>query len=419
MNLKDKTVCLYDDGMNMWMAERLARDFGRVLVFTPWTSDYPRSQDDRIGEGVEGVDRISDFFEHIDDVDLFVFLGLYSGGLQEHLVDLGKRVWGSKHGDMLERDRFGAHKKLEKAGVPVPDVEKIKGISALREYLKENEDVYVKVSDYRGDFETFHSENYDLTKSVLDELEHRLGLQGTNYEFMVEQPISGDDVVEFGYDGYSIDGQFPDETICGFEQKDVSYACCVVKRDKLSPLVTDFCEKMSPTLKRLKYRNFIHTEGRTGKQKIPRIIDLTCRIGSPPGELMSEMISNLSEIFWFGAEGIMTQPKWNAKFGVQLFVDSSWSENKFQAVHLPVNIGRWVKLRNYCIDDGTRYVIPKYPNFDNIGSVVGIGSTLDEAIEKANKYAKEIKGHKVDIPTASVDKLKEIIKKAGVLGISI
>lgn len=417
--MKNKTVLLFDDGMNTWMAERLTRDFSRVLIHTPWSSDYPRSQDDRIGEGIEGVERVSDIWGILDEVDLFIFLGLYHGGLQEHLVSLGKRVWGSKHGDLLERDRWGSYQKLQKLDIPTPEMTRIKGIGKLREFLKENEDVYIKVSEYRGDFETFHSVKYELTKPILDELEHRLGLVGDNYEFIVCLPIDGDDVVEFGYDGWSIDGKFPSETIVGFEHKDVSYVCGVKPASKLSPLVTDFCEKISPTLKRLQYRNFIHTEGRTGKEKIPRIIDLSQRIGSPPGEILCEMLTNLGDIFWYGAEGELIEPKWEGKFGVQMFVDSSWSDDKFQAVHFPDKIKRWVKLRNYCIQDGTYYVIPKYRHFDNVGSVVAVGNSIDECIEKVNKYAKEISGYKIEIPTASADKLKEIISKAKSIGISI
>lgn len=417
MSLKDKTVLVFSDGMDMFMAERLTRDFSRVMLHTPWSSDYPRSQDDRIGEGIEGVERVSDFWKVLDEVDLFCFFGLYHGGLQEHLEDLGKRVWGSRCGDALERDRWGANKKLEKLGMPRPEMERIKGIEKLREYLKENEDVYIKVSDYRGDFETFHAENYDLAKPVLDELEHRLGEQLCDYEFIVEQPISGDDVVEFGYDGWCIDGQFPDETIIGYEKKDVAYACTVKKHSQLSPLITDFTDKIVGTLKKYRYRNFIHTEGRTGKDKIPRVIDVSCRIGSPPGEVLTELLDNLGEILWSGADGIMVQPKWKAKFGVQIFVDSSWSENKWLAVHYPDSISKWVKLRNYTVIDGIHYVIPKYKDFDNIGSVVAIGNTLDEAIEKVNKYAEQIKGHKVEISTASMDKLKEVIKKGEAIGI--
>ena len=416
MNYKDKTVCVYSDGMDMWMAERLTRDFGRVLLFTPWTSDYPRSQDDRIGTGIEEVERISDFWSHIDDIDLFIFLGLYHGDIQQHLVDLGKRVWGSRNGDMLERDRWGAYKKFERLEIPSPEMTKVKGIDKLREFLKENENVYIKVSDYRGDFETFCSKNYQLSKPVLDELEHRLGLQGINYEFIICYPIDGNDIVEFGYDGYSIDGKFPKETIVGYEHKDVAYCCHV--NSNFSPLVTDFTEKLSETLKRLKYRNFIHSEGRTGKEKIPRIIDTTCRIGSPPGEVLCEMLSNLADIFWFGADGELIEPVWEAKYGIQIFIDSSWSENKFQAVEFPEKIARWVKLRNYCIDSGTHYVIPKYKDFDNIGSVVAIGNSLDECIEKVSGYSEQIKGHKVEIATASTDKLKEIIKKGEAIGIS-
>src|SRR6185503_10396055 len=127
---------------------------------------------------------------------------------------------------------------------------------------------------------------------------------------IIETPISGDDVVEFGYDGWSIDGQLPESSICGYELKDVAYCCHVQKYKYLSPLITDFTEKIVPVLKKHQYRNFFHTEGRTGKEKIPKVIDVTCRAGSPPCGVLIEMLENLGEIMWYGADGILKEPVW-------------------------------------------------------------------------------------------------------------
>jgi hypothetical protein len=418
MNLKEKTVCIYDDGLFMFLAERLARDFKVCYLFTPWKSDYPRAQDDAIGEGIKGVKRISDFWDYIDEIDLFVFPGLYQGDIQNHLVDLGKRVWGSKNGDCLERYRLEANERFKKLGMPRPEMESVTGIGELRERLQDVDNRYIKVSNYRKDFETWKHENYKLSEPILDELEHRLGKNKDKYEFIIETPISGEDVVEFGYDGFCIDGQFPSKTIIGYEIKDVAYCCHVKKHEDLSPLITDFTDKISSTLKKFRYRNFFHTEGRTGKEKIPRVIDVTCRAGSPPSEVLVEMISNLDEVMWYGADGELIEPVFEAKYGIEIMIDSSWAgESRWQAIDYPKEISRWVKLRSYTIIDGMHYVIPKYQDFDNCGAVVAIGDTMQECFDKVKKYAGQIKGHKIDINCGSIDKLNEVIKRGEVIGI--
>jgi hypothetical protein len=416
-NLKDKTVLIWDDGMCMFIAERLSRDFGKTLLYTPWESDYPKSQDDSVGEGIPHVKRVSSFWDCVDEADLIVFPGLYHSDIQKHLVKLGKRVWGSRKGDELERYRLEAHELFKDLDMPRPEIKVIIGIDRLRKHLQNVDDRYIKVSNYRKDFETWKHINYDLSEPVLNELEHRLGKKSNSYEFLVETPISGDNVVEFGYDGWSIDGKFPEETITGYEIKDVAYCAHVKKHSELSPLQTDFTDKIAETLKKYKYRNFIHTEGRTGKEKLAKIIDVTCRFGLPPTELLIEMISNISEIMYMGADGVMVQPKWEARYGIEIMIDSSWSENKWQAVQVPKSISRFVKFRNYTIIDGTYYIIPKYENFDNVGAVVAMGNSMKECFDKVKEYSDKIKGHKIDIECGSIDKLNEVISKGQKLGI--
>lgn len=417
-NLKDKTVLIYDDGLFMFLAERLSRDFGTVLLYTPWESDYPRSQDDAIGEGIEGVTRISSFWDHIDEADLFVFPGLYHGDIQIQLVNMGKRVFGSRNGDELERFRLEANQHFKELGLPRPTMTSVTGIDNLRKHLEKVEDKYIKVSNYRKDFETWHHINYTLSEPVLDELEYRLGKLKDKYEFIIEDPIKGDDVVETGSDTYSIDGQYPSKTGFGYEIKDVAYCMHIKDTKDISPLVTDFNDKISETLKKYQYRNFFSTEIRVGKDKIPYCIDFTARFPSPNSELFVEICSNLSEIMLFGAEGVLIEPVFEAKYGIEIMIDSSWSENKWQAIQFPKEISRWVKLRNYTVIDGTYYVIPKYTDFDNVGAVVAIGDTMEECFEKVKLYADQINGHKIEINTGSIDKLNEVISKGKKLGIN-
>jgi|SRR5579863_269686 len=416
--VNDKTVLIYDDGLFMWLADRLSRDFMTVYLYIDWKSDYPKSSDAAIGTNIPNVIRVYDFWLYAKKADLIVFPGLYHGDMQQVLVnDFKKPVWGSKFGDEFERERLKTNQWMQKVGLPHPEIVSVKGIDKLRNYLKEVDERYIKVSNYRKDFETWKHVNYELSEMELDKLEHKLGKLKDDYEFIVEKPIKGDDIVEAGYDGYCINGKFPDKTIFGMEIKDVAYCGHVKDYSDISPLITDFNDKISEELEKHEYCNFFSTEQRIGSDKVSTCIDITTRMASPPGELFCEMCLNLPEIFWYGALGIMVNPIFEDEYGVQIFIDSPWSENEWYPIQFPKEISRWVKLRNYCIMDDTYYVIPKYTNFDNIGSVLATGKSIKECFKKIEEYTDQIKGSKNEINLGSINEINEVIKRASDIGI--
>jgi hypothetical protein len=176
----------------------------------------------------------------------------------------------------------------------VTPYETITGISNLREYLKKHDDVYVKCSILRGDFETFHAVNYRHVEPKLDELTHNLGAMKDIKEFVVEDAYN--DAVETGMDFYTVDGQYPSRTLVGIEVKDLGYIGKIMDYDKISPKLTDYNTKMSETFKNYGYRGFFSTEIRISKDKPPYMLDFCARAGSPPSELYQLMYKNLAEI---------------------------------------------------------------------------------------------------------------------------
>lgn len=418
MNLKNKTLLFHDEGgICLPFAIRLARDYGRVLYFNEWESAFSVSKDNRIGEGFDDIEKVDDFDECVDDADIIVFPFCTRAAKQVRLENQGKRVWGSRYGSEIELDRMMANKLFTKLDIPSPTMVKIKGVDKLKQHLKENDDKYIKISRFRGNRETFHHETYELSESVLDDFAHELGGEKDLFEFIVCDPIDSD--CEVGYDGFCIDGQFPSTTLFGYECKDACYAGHVRKMDNMSPLVTDAPKKLAPYLKKEGYRNFFHLEHRIDKKKTPFLTDVTCRQAIPPGELYIEMCSNISEIVWFGSDGELKEPEWEAKYGVQVIIKSSWAgEDKWQGVSFPDSIKRWVKLHFAMKAGDTYHIIPRYDLMNEIGCVVAIGDTLDEAIEKAEKYCKQIKGYSVECCIGDVKKIRETIKKGDAIGIS-
>lgn len=415
--VNDKVACVVDSGMFMWLAEVLARDFETVYLYVHWHSDYPQQKDAMIGTGIPNVIRVKEFWPYFDKIDIFIFPGLYEGGLQNYLASVGKKVWGARNGDEFERERWKAHEFYKSIDIPVPEVQKVNSFNRLDEELKQQEDRYVKISEYRGDGETFHHQDYQLSEQQLSDWRHHLGKGGSKYEFLIEKPIRRDDIVEAGFDPYVIDGKYPENILFGYEVKDESYVAVTKKSSELPEFITDFHRKMADELAKHQYRQFLSTEIRVGEDKVPTVIDTTTRFASPPSELYSLMALNFAEIIWYGASGVLVEPIFEFEYGVEVFIYSQMAEDEWMPVRYPKEVAQYVRLRNYCIIDGVYYVIPRYPSYDHIGVIVVGGKSLKECFKKVDEIKEQIQGQKLDIHNGSLDKAMEVIKKGEHIGL--
>ena len=415
-DLKTKVALVVDNGLFVYIAQKIASQFGKVYYWTPWVSAFPKSNDLLIGAGLPEIERIRWFWDYIDKVDVFIFPDVYFGDLQEQLRDMGKAVWGGFRGDELELNRNGTKKLLKQLGLPVGNYERVVGLEALREYLKEHEDVYVKVSTVRGDFETFHAPTYSLVEPKLDELESKLGAKKFIEEFIVEDNVEA--VVEIGYDGWCIDGEFPSIGIQGYEIKDKGLLAAIKPYDELGEQVKMVNSKLSPILKNYGYRGFFSTELRITKGNVPYLIDPCMRCGSPPSELYQEMIGNLAEVIWAGAHGGLIAPEPVCKFGCEVMIHSSWADEHWQAIDFPESIRQFVKLRNLTRIRDRYYVVPQRVGLAEIGAVVGIGDTLKEAIDHAKENCEKIGGYYIECKLDSIDEAIEQIKAGQKIGIN-
>ena len=409
VNLKTKTVLCYDNGIFPEMAVTLSKSFGRVLYYVPWTSGMPKSNARLIGSGIDGVERVDSPWPYFDDVDLWVFNDVYEGDMQQWLASQGKRVWGCRGGAELEIDRPTSKEVSRKLGIDIGPYKVVKGLDALREHLKKNDDQWVKISGTRGDMETFGAKSYEKVEPRLDELEHNMGALKKVMEFTVEEGIN--DAIEGGYDGYVIDGKFPRAAMTGVEVKDEAYLMKTVRWSELPEQVRSVNEKLAPALKKYGYRGFISTEVRCTKDGKAYLIDPCCRAGSPPNELYQVMMENMAEAIWYGAEGVLIEPEFKSKWGAEVLLISEWADQNWMHVSFPRKIREFVKLRNFCVIDGEYYVIPQWTGCAEIGAVVALGDTPDEAIENCKKIAEQVEGHLLDKPIDALDIAREQLEQ--------
>ena len=412
-----KTILIYDTGLFCHIAEHLAASkyFDKVLYHNPtWKDSFASSNKVYVADGIPGIERAEHFWDAVNEYRdkglVVMFPDIQNGDLQDELVRQGIPVWGSRGAEELEMDRWAFKQDtLTGLGMPVQPMKRIIGLDKLREYLKDDKNApkYIKISMTRGDMESRKHSSYAISKQWMDELEHKHGPLCSDMEFIAEDPI--ETTLELGYDGFCIDGRYPDPSMHGVEMKDVGYIGCVMPYAQLPEPMLYVNNKMSATLKGFGYRGFMSTEIRVGKDGKFYYIDPTMRAGSPPSQVMMEMFSNWPDIIWNGAQGRIVKPIAVAKYGIQAFIYGERCDKEWMAYKYPKSLEKWFKFSFSCIVDGVRYTIPQTVGMTAMGSVVAIDNDPMKAIKKLVEYASQLEGDGLDVRLDAIPKaVKEI-----------
>lgn len=416
----DVTCLVYDNGLFLEQALKLAETYKKVYYHVPWESAFPKMQTGLIGHGYPNIELVdSPFGKHFKEIDLFHFPDLNSGPIQQHLVDEGKIVWGCRLGECMELDRVGMKEILKELDLPVGKFATVKGVSNLRAYLKDHDNVYVKIGKWRGSFETFYSPDYKHVEPKIDEIEFNLGPLKHVVEFVVEDALDEPGMFEGGTDGWVIDGEYPSKCITGIEVKDKAYVAKFLDYLDIPEPIRRFNDRMKPVFEAYGYRGFFSSEVRIGKDRLPHMIDACTRSGSPPNELYQNLFSNMADCIWYGANGIVIDPVPAAKFGAEIMMHSSWAEYGNQPIYIEPDVRQFVKLRNSVLHDGIDYILPQPVPLPEIGAVIGLSDvSIEDAIENAIKNSKGVSGYYLEIPTSATDEAMEQVAKMEKLGLN-
>lgn len=419
-DLSGKVCTIIDNGIFVDVALRIAPAFKQCFYYSPWQSAFPSSSKLLPGDGFDEIERVKWKWKAIAKSDMAIYPDVYFGDEQEFLSKMGVPVWGARRGEMLELDRVGAKTIIKEVGLPVGRYDVCNGIKALRAHLMENENVWVKLSSNRGDMETFHSDTYDLIKPRVDEIEHRLGAKADIAQFVVEESIDGEKTVEFGYDGFNIDGKWPVRSFFGVEKKDEGFKGRVIDYADFPEVLKHPNEALSEYFKHHKYRGFYSSELRVTDKDTAFLIDPCCRAASPPHEIYMEIFSNWPEIMWLGAHGELAEPEPVKQYGVCAMIHSTWATKNWLPIHIPDSIRQFVKLRYHCRIDGVDYFVPQ-PDSDlpEIGAVIGLGNSMEDAENHLRENAAQLKAYDIDIKLACLEDAEEDIEKAKEFGIVI
>lgn len=441
----DATVCVVDHGWYADVATSLTQWFGRVLLHIPVASPWPTSAQyslgsglpsmqqlpgqayhGLVGNGMAGVEKIDDPRLMLDEIDLFIFPDTYQAEMQLDLRQRGKRVFGSGLGEELELDREALKDLLQQANLPVGPYEIVVGVEALRRRLKAGPGV-VKISRTRGDGETLVSVDYDLVEDAILEMEHKMGAAlAQSMRFIVEDMLPVDQMTEIGYDGICIDGQFTDGFV-GIETKDRCYVCKFLPYGRMPEPLLRMNGGLAAALKAVQYRNFLSTEvlvakptpGSTGPQDA-YLIDPCCRWGNPPGAMMQHLFgSTLPDVLWYGAEGQVVQPRSSGRWGVQLLITSAWGKDHWSMLKYPPEIRNRLFFHYPAVLHGRTYTAPAGYDNPTVCSVIGLGDSMQSAMDEAGEIAKLVQGYCLNVPHEGMVQAAEELEKLPDFGIHL
>lgn len=397
-DLSNRRALVFDDGNYPALARRLAREFGEVMYFKPWKGTAPETAKLIVGRGYGDIIRVRDFWDVKDKVDLFVFPDIYDGDLQLELERQGFRVWGSRKAEEYEYRRGFFLDTCKEVGLETPKYKKCVGVTALREYLAEHDDLWIKV-EMRGDRETWHHRNITLSTPVLDALAYYYGPVKELVPFWAVHNIDTD--VEASYDGYEVTSpggavQWPKMAFLSYETKNMCSIVHCVKYTDLAEPVRMVNEKFGPKLAERNNRSQFGTEIKIDGDTVI-FLDSTNRMPSPPGEMILELVTNLGEVFYEGAIGELVEMDLAAEFAVQVNLYSDWAGSNHLPIQVPEEIDQWVKLGDCCRDeDGIDWIVPKEVEDPisgwrkNCGGVVAIGPSIEKCIELVKERCEQI-----------------------------
>ena len=251
--------------------------------------------------------------------------------------------------------------------MPVPETNFENGIGNLAKNIKPDE--FIKINKYRGDLETLKYYDKERSDFRLKELELNLQPFDKTYETIRQKKVDG---IEIGGDYYTVDGKFPGKVMWGIEQKDSYYIGKVTDYSSLPEQIRYIDEKLSNVFKKEKTRSYFSHEMRIDKNGEPFFTDFTGRLPNPPYQLHLDLIKNLGEIMYYGAQGEMIEPEFADNYGVVAIFKSPTAEQFNLPIKVPDKFKKSIKVMNLAIESG-EYVALNINKIDECGGVTELG----------------------------------------------
>jgi hypothetical protein len=427
MNISKMKVAVLDLGLWGEDAIRFARDVAEVIYCVPNMDAFKMPYKDKIMHGMDGVEQVKMdvWFDRLDDMDFIWIPDNACAGLVEWLRRNDYPVGGVGYAEKLETDRYYGREVQQKAGLPVQSTLPLVGVGQLRELMEHGgksfgrpdfpKQFYVKVdNDYRGIEESFRHDDWGSSEGTLDRIAYKLGPYKEDIKFVCEELLEGE---EPGLDGITWEGDLMYPTMGGYEGKGVGIIEKVYRTpEELPPAYNLVHEGLRPSFKKWGTRFFYSTELKMDKQGAPFLIDPTCRKAGPgTSAIQCELIDNYTEVCYGLATGERIDPIMKYKYAAACAFHSEEAINDWVRVQFPKEMRQWVKLRMACKKGGWYYAIP---GFDSLGTVIGMGDSVNTAISLVEDRMEQVKCKRIDTGIEKLKIITESIEKGKKVGIN-
>jgi phosphoribosylamine-glycine ligase len=227
---------------------------------------------------------------------------------------------------------------------------------------------------------------------------------------MAEKPLPG---FETGSDRFFSGGKVLSKGTWGFELKNIGYSCKCDDVANFPKHIQTVNNAMAPVWKKYGLSGALSDEIRIHKGQ-PYCVDLTPRFGSPPGEIISRLYKNISEIIWKCAGGEEVTPEPIAKYACSINIKTH--EAVLGDVPLTVkekDLDR-VMLKCACRIGNQFYNIlnPMDDDDEEVATAIGFGDTIEEAQMECLDNAGKIDAPGITFPADCFDKLDEVLEEA-------
>lgn len=392
-------------GLFLQTGLRLAESGAKVWYATP-QDRRDLLTDAIVGDGLQqrGVFCTDDLWLHKNEIDTWVYPDVRHCGEQLELRSQGLAVWGAGQGMDLELSREFFLRKLEELGLDVPPYDVIVGLTNLRLFLKDKSEIYIKVSKWRGSWETTCFKSWDESAHMLDVWAVKFGGVKESIRFICFPKIDTD--LEIGADTYCVDGQWPALMLHGIERKDEAYFAAVTPREKMPEQLLPIMEAFSPYLRQVQYRNQWSMEVRVKDPK-NYFIDATTR-GGLPSTASFLKAKNIDEVIYHGARGEFVEIDYGFKFSAEAMIKTVVKPGVWATAVLDPDIRASMMLLEFCEVNGqVWFPADEQEPVEIIGWLRATGNTPTEVAENLNSLADNLP----DGLEASVEALAQVIRE--------
>lgn len=384
-----------------------------VYLYEADVSAYPCLDDTITGDGFEGVHKVEDFAEVLDEVDLVYITDNCFPWLSVYLRDKGKVVFGpTPELVRWENDRVYFWNRAKELGIGLPDGEVVRGKARLLKWLKSNEDgetrYFVKVNKYRGSIETFSV----TTSKEADVLLSQAGFGPylEELEFLIQRECDG---IEIGCDVFVCPNGIFRPYSYTIEEKGRGN---VAKWVEVSGFEARFYDIVKRIVKEDDYRGNLSIEAFWDGKKL-MVIDVCSRMPYPVSSLYPRFIENWTEVIYSVAQSKVIEVKvdWDEPYMAELTISTddktTWRVIEFEGSYF--SKGQGIGFRRAVYKGGKVWFVP---GDCVVATANAKGPTVNTALERAKELAESVNCISSAFDGQFVESVKEKVRRLSRMG---